>query len=283
MHLAQWTNYLDGLDRARHRVSGTVKIARGIHSPMLNNARDILIYLPPSYEWSERRYPVIYMHDGQNLFDPGASFAGEWGADEAMEQLSSEGMEAIIVGISNVGESRTREYQPFSHPYFGASSGDAYLDFVFETVKPVIDADFRTQPDRAHTGMIGSSLGGLITLYAYFKYTHVLGFAAALSPSLWIARNTIQTFIDTAQAPPGRLYLDIGTAEYSPEAQNRWRYDAMGDYRGMADLLARKGYRRDESLRYVEDVGGKHNEADWARRLPDALRFLLRDPMLVSR
>jgi predicted alpha/beta superfamily hydrolase len=274
--LANWHDYLDGLDRARHRVSGTVKITRGVHSAALNNTRDVLIYLPPSYDRGGRRYPVIYFHDGQNVFDPGASYAGEWGADETMQDLSREGLEAILVAIPNVGEARTREYQPFAHPYFGTSSGDAYLDFVFGTIKPMIDSDFRTHSDRAHTGMIGSSLGGLITLYAYFKHTRTLGFAAALSPSLWIARGKIQSFIETAPAPSGRLYMDIGTAEYSPASQKRWKYDALADYRGMADLLERKGYRPHESLLYLEDEGGKHNEADWARRLPGALRFLLR-------
>ena len=277
--MARWQDYLDGLDAARHRVAGTVKTLSGVYSPALENERDIYVYLPPSYAQAARRYPVIYMHDGQNLFDSRASFAGEWEADEAMEALSEEGIEAILVGVANAGDARIREYQPFAHPYFGTGRGDTYLRFVLETIKPIIDADFRTLPDRAHTGMIGSSLGGLITLYAYFKYPAQIGFIGALSPSLWIARTALRTFIQAAPAPPGRIYIDIGTAEYPLDSQQRWRYDAMRDYRELRDLLMQKGYALDESLMYVEDEGGMHNEADWARRLPNALRFLL-EPLM---
>lgn len=277
--MALWQDYLDGLDPTQHRVAGTVKTLSGVYSPALENERDLFVYLPPSYAHTTRRYPVIYMHDGQNLFDGGASFAGEWEADEAMEALSEDGIEAILVGIANVGDARIREYQPFAHPYFGAGRGDTYLRFVLESVKSIIDADFRTLPDRAHTGMIGSSLGGLITLYAYFKFSAHVGFVGALSPSLWIARTPLRSFIESAPAPPGRIYLDIGTAEYSLDSQRRWRYDALKDYRGMRDLLIQKGYALNESLMYVEDEGGMHNEADWARRLPNALRFLL-EPLM---
>jgi predicted alpha/beta superfamily hydrolase len=277
--LALWQDYLQGLDPKRHRVAGTVKTLTGVYSPALENERDIYVYLPPSYAPTARRYPVIYMHDGQNLFDRGASFAGEWEADEAMEALSEDGIEAILVGVANVGDARIREYQPFAHPYFGAGRGDAYLRFILETVKPIIDADFRTLTDRAHTGMIGSSLGGLITLYAFFRYSTHIGFIGALSPSLWIARTSLRSFIESAPAPPGRIYLDIGTAEYSLDSQRRWRYDALNDYRGMRDLLIEKGYGLNKSLMYVEDEGGMHNEADWARRLPNALRFLL-EPLM---
>jgi predicted alpha/beta superfamily hydrolase len=212
------------------------------------------------------------MHDGQNLFDAAASFAGEWRVDETLEVLSAEGIEMIVVGVCNTPD-RTPEYNPFDHPYFGKGKGRHYLAFVFDTVKPLIDLRFRTLPDAAHTGMAGSSLGGLITLAAYFMQPARLGFAAALSPSLWIARSTLYDFIENAPAPPGRLYMDIGLKEFSAYVRRRFP-NPTADHQALTALLERKGYARGERLVYVEDKDGQHNESDWARRFPDVLRFL---------
>ena len=119
-----------------------------------------MVYLPPSYLGSIRRYPVIYMHDGQNLFDAATSFAGEWYVDETMEELADAGIEAIVVGIPNIGERRFHEYIPFPAPDLPDVQGDEYVAFIADTVKPIIDRDFRTLADAASTGIAGSSLGG---------------------------------------------------------------------------------------------------------------------------
>lgn len=254
-----WLNYA-AYRQAPHSTVGNLRILPKVWSPELNNRRDILVWLPDSYNGSDRRYPVMYMHDGQNLFDSFTSFAGvEWGVDETMQALGSQGLEAIVVGLNHAGPDRIAEYNPFADP---PKCGLRYLDFLTATIKPMIDHDFRTLTDRAYTGILGSSMGGLISLYAFFRRPDVFGLVGALSPALWIAHGGIYTYIQHAVAPQGRIYLDHGTHETSAAR--------------MSHLLQEKGYRLDESLKYVEEQGGRHTETAWAGRLPEALRFLLR-------
>jgi predicted alpha/beta superfamily hydrolase len=246
---------------------GTILIYQGLESPQLDNRRDLTVYLPPSYtRVANRRYPVIYMQDGQNLFDAALSFAGEWQADETMEALAEEGLEAIIVGVANVGAARIAEYSPFRDQRHGGGQGKAYLRFLIDTVKPLIDHDLRTLPGRAHTGIFGSSMGGLISLYGFFAYPAHFGFVGAMSPSLWFARGRSLTTIRRSPPILGQIYLDIGSAEPA-------RMVGLCD--DLYALLLQKGYRPTRELRYEIDAGAGHTEAAWARRLPDALRFLL--------
>src|SRR5919199_775617 len=128
--------------------SGTLKVVKDVYSPELHNTRDILVHLPASYEAAGRRYPVIYMHDGQNLFDDATSFAGAWHVDEALAALDCEDVEAIVVGIPNLGPKRIDEYSPFVDAHRRGGSGDRYLRFIIQTLKPLIDREFRTLPDR---------------------------------------------------------------------------------------------------------------------------------------
>jgi hypothetical protein len=160
-----------GTTPATGNIVGHVRVLPDVRSPQLRNTRDIQVYLPPSYKASGRQYPVIYMHDGQNLFDPELSFAGEWGVDETMERLAPEGFEAIVVAIPNMAGERSHEYSPWVDPRVGGGKGDAYLDFIVDTLKPQIDRRFRTERGRQHTGIVGSSMGGLISLYARFSTT----------------------------------------------------------------------------------------------------------------
>ncbi len=154
--------------RAR-RARGTLVTLPDVPSAELGNRRDLTVWLPPAYSRAERRYPVIYMHDGQNLFDPRTSYAEPWRVDTAMERAGKRSLEAIVVGIPNMGADRLAEYSPYVDAKVGGGKGDLYLDWIIGTVKPLVDAGFRTRPDRAHTGMVGSSMGGLITLYAYLR------------------------------------------------------------------------------------------------------------------
>lgn len=270
-----WLDYMAGKNPQYHSVVGTLRLAPQVYSPQLDNRRDLLVYLPPSYHTSTRTYPVLYMHDGQNLFDRATSYVGEWQVDETLEGLAQEGVEAIVVGIANGGEARIEEYSPFPSRW-GAGKGDAYLAFLAETVKPLIDQSFRTMPHRMHTGIAGSSMGGLISLYGYFRYPQVFGLAGVMSPSLWITGGKITEFIEQQPVTAGRLYLDIGTQEIS------WRRGAVNAgqayanaVRRLYDLLLSKGYTADDQVKYVEDPEGIHHEAAWARRLPEMLRYLL--------
>lgn len=148
----------------RRSPPGTLDVIPNVHSPELDNSRDVFVYRPVSYAKGNSRYPVIYMHDGQNLFDPETAFAGEWGVDRAIARAPRKARRALIVGIPNMGAGRLDEYSPFVDRQRGGGRGDAYLDFIVNTLKPMIDERYRTLPDVASTGIVGSSLGGLLSL-----------------------------------------------------------------------------------------------------------------------
>ena len=242
------------------------RVLTAVRSPQRESLRDLDVFLPPSYGRTRRRYPVVYMQDGQNLADPARAFAGTWELERAIETLAGRGIEAIVVGIPNLGEARIREYTPFVDPKAGGGDGDAYLAYMERTIKPLVDRRFRTRPERAATGVFGSSLGGLISLYAFFRAPETFGFTGAMSPSLWFAGRAMLSYVERDGAPPGRIYLDTGTEEGT---------GTLRDARELVRILEGKGYPP-EQLRFVEDHGGRHAESDWARRLVPALEFLLR-------
>ncbi len=263
----RWQTYpLDAAD-GDHTVVGDLQVIEGFYSPELDNRRDVITYLPPSYGSGTRRYPVLYMHDGQNLFDEVTSFAEEWRVDNTMDALSHVGLEAIVVGIFNT-EHRLDEYSPFEDAEGRGGKGDLYLDFIADTLKPRIDRDFRTQTERDSTLIAGSSMGGLISLYAFFRRPDVFGKAGAMSPSLWFADRAIFPFIEDAPHVPGKLYLDVGTLEGK---------GTVADVRRLREILLRKEYRRHRDLVYVEQRGAGHSEAAWRQRFHDAIDFLLRE------
>ena len=254
-------------------------------SPQLHNRRDVDVYLPSSYA-SGVRYPVVYLQDGQNLSDPATAFAGTWDLNATIERLAWSGREAIFVGIHHGGRGRIGEYSPFPDPRHGGGQADAYLEFLVHTLKPRIDRTFNTRRDRDSTTILGSSMGGLVSLYAYFRYPSVFGRAGVMSPSIWFGQGAIVQFIEEARVPRGRVYLDVGTGEGA---------GALRDVRRLGRVLVRKGFRRrrrpapesvrpspgerrsssSSVLRYVEDHGARHTEAAWAFRLQGALEFLL--------
>jgi predicted alpha/beta superfamily hydrolase len=243
-----------------------VELLPNFHSPELGNRRDILVYLPPSYEGSDRTYPVLYMQDGQNLFDPATSYAGDWRLGKVLPSAALRGHETLVVAVPNMGRERLMEYSPFVDPAQGGGAGDHYLDFLVHTLKPAIDGRFRSRPDRRDTGIAGSSMGGLISLYGFFRAPSAFGFAAVLSPSLWFGGDAIFPVVESAPYVPGRLYLDIGSSEGAEHVSRARR---------MRNLLRAKGYRRGRDLRWLESRCGRHDEASWGRRFARALPFLI--------
>jgi predicted alpha/beta superfamily hydrolase len=263
-----WQEYVP---QAGEQPRGALRVFKDLHSPQLGNKRDIIAYLPPSYGQGDRRYPVIYMHDGQNLFDPATSFAGAWRVDGTLDEASQDGVEAIVIGIPNMGKERGGEYSPFDDPkHRTAGKGDAYLSFIVDTIKPIIDADFRTEPGREQTGIAGSSLGGLISLYGFFKRNDVFGFAGIMSPALWFGQRQIFRFLEGMRHIPGKLYVDVGTKEGRTE---------LNDVARLRDQLTTMGYKLGHDLLYVVARGAAHNEEAWAQRLGKELRFLLGRPV----
>jgi predicted alpha/beta superfamily hydrolase len=210
---------------------------------------------------------VVYLHDGQNLSDPTIAFGGTtWQLERAIPALAHRGLEAILVGVHNTGAARLAEYSPFPDPRHGGGRGARYVSFLRDTLKPRIDAAYRTRKDRDSTVTIGSSMGGLISLYAFFTRPSPFGRIGVMSPSAWFAERAILEFVRRARYTRGRIYLDVGTSEGAP---------TLHDARLLARALREKGYGRD-TLRYVEAQGHQHTERDWARRLPGALEYLLR-------
>lgn len=281
--MPQWESYTTTV--AQHTVMGDLRILRNFYSPQLDNYRDVLVWLPPDYEHSDRAYPVIYMHDAQNLFDAHTSYSGEWRVDETMTQLAADGMSAIIVGLPNMKEKRGVEYSPYPFYINGVThvgQGDKYIQFIVETIKPMIDTSFRTQPESAATGIAGSSMGGLISLYGFLIRPDVFGLCGAFSPAYWFGNSGLLETTRQRAKGIGRVYMDVGTRE-GPTLSN-WMIEAddlhtvyAKGVRALHEALLANGYKDGQNLLYVEAEGAIHNEAAWAERFPNAMRFLLAD------
>jgi predicted alpha/beta superfamily hydrolase len=234
-----------------------------VWSAQLRNTRDVDIYLPPSYADSGR-HPVVYMQDGQNLSDPSMAFADTWHLESVFAKLAGAGIEPIVVGVHNT-DRRLFEYSPFPDKKRGGGDGDAYLGFLIHTLKPQIDRRFRTRPSVSDTAIAGSSMGGLISLYAWLRHPDVFGLAAVMSPALWFGRDPLFDFVQSSAFPSGRLYVDVGTAEGD---------EALRDARALWTCLQKKTSPDRAQVIYLEDEGGGHEEGAWGRRLSGALEFL---------
>jgi predicted alpha/beta superfamily hydrolase len=242
---------------------GYVRVLRGALD------RELYAYLPPSYATGDHRFPVLYMHDGRNLFDEPTSHAGEWRVDETMEELSREGLEAIVVGIPH-GPERGAEYVP-------SERGSNYIAFLVDEVKPLVDETLRTLPGRTTTGLAGSSLGGIISLYGFLTRNDVFSYAGVMSPAFWWDES-LYDFAATTPRREGRIWMDVGGDEHPDKPERSKAY--LEGFERMSSILRAQGY--DESrLRTVVEPGALHHETAWARRLPDMLRFLL--PRLLVR
>jgi len=233
--------------------------------PGLNRQRQIRIYLPPNYARSEQRYPVLYMHDAQNLFDTATAYAGEWGVDETMNALSKAGkLDLIVVGIDNGGDKRMTELNPWPNAQFGAPEGKEYVDFIVKVLKPLIDQKYRSKPERINTAIMGSSMGGLISHYAINQYPDVFSKAGIYSPSYWISEQAI-SFIETKPAAKdARIYFATGEIEGGnqvPDVQ-----------RAYATLIKAGHPSANASLKIV--AGAQHNEQFWRNDFEQAVLWL---------
>lgn len=234
----------------------------------LGRERTVRIYLPPGYEEAQRRYPVVYMHDGQNLFDDATSFVGEWGVDETLNELATDGLEVIVVGIDHGAALRVSELSPWPHEYTEAAEGEAYLDFIVETVKPFIDTTYRTLPGREHTAIFGSSLGGLMSHYAVAVRGDVFSKAGIFSPSYPLS-DEVYAFTRRNPPPPDtELYLLAGGREGAAVVESVVR---------MREVLREAGHDTGR-LTIAIDPQGEHNEAFWARHFGPAVTALYQSP-----
>lgn len=248
----------------KHTATARVRIiSEEFNMPQLNRRRRIWIYLPADYESVKRRVPVIYMHDGQNLFDEYTSGYGEWGIDELMDQVAAK-RHCIIVGIDHGGENRITEYDPYDSKY-GRGRGADYARFLVETLKPYVDSHYRTLKDAEHTTIAGSSMGGLISLYAAVKYPRVFGNAGIFSPAFWIAPQLYDLVKQAEFYKNTRFYFVCGDAESD---------SMVADMQKMADLLKAKGIKP-QNTPVVVVKGASHNEKQWNGDWPGFYKWLL--------
>lgn len=246
-------------------------------SQHLEHDRDVVVYLPPGYEDSAAaRYPVLYLHDGQNLFDPATAFAGQhWRAGETATALIESGRipPVILVGIYNTGEHRIDEYTPTHDRRRGGGDAALYGRFIVEELKPAIDAGYRTLADRENTGIGGSSLGGLVSLFLAVKHADIFGAAAVMSPSVWWDRRSILRDVRRAASLTERpkLWVDMGTAESRGAGSAR---RVLEDTRLLKAGLLKSGWVEGEDLHYEEVAGATHSEHAWADRFARVLTWL---------
>jgi predicted alpha/beta superfamily hydrolase len=242
-------------------------------SRFLALCRDVLVYVPPGYDESDARYPVFYLQDGQNLFDPSTAFGGQdWRADVTADEMICRGEiePVIMVGIYHTGARRVSEYTPTRDRRIrkGGKAG-SYAQMLARELKPFIDHEYRTEKDARDTAVGGSSLGGLAALVAGLEYPLVFGGLAILSPSVWWDGRSIVTEVRNFQARlRPRVWLDVGTAE-SDAPQT-----AVEDARLLRDALIESGWRAGTDLEYREIQGARHNEAAWGARFGDVLAYL---------
>lgn len=248
------------------------------HSRIFHNTRFLRVWLPPAYDDAEntaRRYPVLYLNDGQNLFESVSSFNGvEWQVDETADRLIREGRvpPLIIVGIDNASKDRIREYMPHRslHPVIVRAQGNRYPDFLIKEVMPFVARNYRVAPGPENTGLGGSSLGALISLFTAAVRPGTFGRLLLESPSLWASNRQMIRQGRTIKRWPQRIFLATGTAEAGRPDRDQSMLD---DVRELAAIFRRAGVN-DGQLKLFIDEGASHHESAWARRFPDALAFL---------
>ncbi|MFT4993478.1 MAG: putative alpha/beta superfamily hydrolase [Paraglaciecola sp.] len=233
----------------------------------LQRERQVRLYLPPNYAGSDKHYPVLYMHDGQNLFDDATSSAGEWGVDESLNDLArTKGLELIVVGIDNGGDKRMNELSPWMNKRFGEAEGKAYMAFITEVVKPYIDTNFRTKAQREFTAIMGSSMGGLISHYGIHAYPQVFSKAGIFSPAYWYSQKVFAYTKAHRAASDARLYIAAGSEEGD---------GMVADMNKMQRQLKEQGNPR-ENTRFKMVQGGQHHEVFWREEFPKAIQWLFR-------
>ncbi len=232
-----------------------------IQSPELQTTKKIWIYLPLNYADENSKFPVMYMHDAQNLFDSKTSFVGEWNVDETLDSIKAK---VIVVGIEHGGDKRLEELTPFKHEKYGGGNANNYLEFIIKTLKPHIDKNYKTKPDSKNTCIFGSSLGGLTSFYAVLKYPKIFGKAGVFSPSFWI-NPEVYDMMKKSKKLKSKIYFLCGDSESE---------DMVSDLNRMETLLDRNRCYCLQLNKKVIIKDGKHNEKLWREGFKNAYLWL---------
>lgn len=253
-------------ERASTKAENVGFLKREFVIPQLNDiSHKVWLYLPPNYKNSKESYPVIYMHDGQNLFDNKTSFVGEWKVDETLNALyAATGKGFIVVGVENGGKERINEYTPWSHERYGGGKGKLYIDFIVNTLKPYVDKHYRTKSTQEFTGLIGSSLGGLISFYGGLEHPDVFGKIGALSTSFWFSDKVYDFIQEKGNVSNVKLYLLVGGKEGESMVPDMYK---------AKKLLLAAGFNK-ENITDKLNKDAKHNEAFWSSEFKNVVRWL---------
>ncbi len=274
--IAGWTNNFKTEDPSTAAKNVTV-LSEGFEIPQLNRTRRVWVYLPPDYHTSNESYPVVYMHDGENLFDKKtSSFSNEWEVDETLNKLFKEKqLKLIVVGVDNGGDKRLDEYSPWKNEKYGGGEGDAYLDFLVNMLKPYIDSNYNTLKEKENTAIIGSSMGGLISHYAALKYPETFGKVGVYSPAFWFAPQVNDFSQENANLQDTKMYFLAG----GKEGENV-RFDEISqtvkDMNHMVSVLTEKGFPS-ENIKSKVVPEGKHNETLWRENFEETISWLFSD------
>lgn len=268
-----WREVLTG--DTTHTIIGDVRVIEAFPIPQLQTERRVWIYLPRSYNESDRRFPVLYMHDGQNVFDQSTSWGSEWGVDETLEQMTLDepALEAIVVAVDHGGDQRNNEYNfTINEEYGFGGKGDAYAAFLAETLKPYIDSHYRTLPEPEHTMIGGSSFGAYISLYTAIRYPAQFNRVGGISFVMWQDKGAIiQLIQQSVISPKLRIYLSIGELETDNPDFNRIAYEHVELVR---QTLIAAGVA-ESRIRLDVIPGGTHHESTWGPLFAEVYRWLI--------
>lgn len=262
VEIQHWADHFPKKERAGTASKNVSIVDDSFYIPQLDRYRRVWIYLPASYGTAKKKYPVLYMHDGQNVFDEASSAYGEWGVDEALDSLGPQQKEIIVVAIDNGGEKRLNEYSPYDMERYGNGEGDQYVDFLVQTLKPYIDKRYRTKKDEKNTFIAGSSMGGLISFYAILKYPKVFGGAGIFSPAFWITPQLKHIDPKQAKKVKGKIYFYAGQAESE---------SMVPDMLHVFDQMKRHSKAKMQTVIRAE---GRHNEPTWRKEFPLFYKYL---------
>jgi predicted alpha/beta superfamily hydrolase len=234
-----------------------------IEAPQLKTTKKIWVYLPKDYAASTKKYPVIYMHDAQNLFDAKTSYVGEWNVDETLDSINAQ---VIVIGIEHGGDKRIEELTPYPHPKYAGGKADNYLEFIVKTLKPKVDATYRTKTNAKNTAIMGSSLGGLVSFYAALKYPEVFGKVGCFSPSFWFNRKDINDLMAKTETFKTKVYFLCG--------DNEGDDDVVPDMENVEKWVNTKRCECKKLNKKVIVKGGQHNEKLWRENFKKAYLWL---------
>jgi predicted alpha/beta superfamily hydrolase len=263
VEIQHWADHFSKKERISTASKNVHIVDNSFYIPQLDRHRRVWIYLPDNYSSSKKKYPVLYMQDGQNVFDDATSAYGEWGVDEALDSLGKQHKEIIVVAIDNGADKRMNEYSPYDMEQYGKGEGSQYVDFLVQTLKPYIDKHYRTMKDEKNTFIAGSSMGGLISFYAILKYPKIFGGAGVFSPSFWIAPQLKNIEHDQAKKVKGKIYFYAGQAEGEHMVPD------------MLNVFEQMRIHSKAKMQTVIRADGKHNEPTWRNEFPLFYKWIL--------